>query len=55
MGGETMRETLAQFEEVEPPRSRWQQLMRERLSARTSQNRPRLPTDAPPGDSQSRP
>ncbi len=46
MGGETMRETLAQFEEVEPPRSRWQRLMRERLSARTSQNRPRLPTDA---------
>jgi len=46
MGGETMRETLAQFEEVEPPRSRWQRLMRERLSARTSQNRPRLPTGA---------
>jgi serine/threonine protein kinase len=45
MGGETMRETLAQFEEAEPPRSRWQQLMRERLTARTSQNRPRLPTD----------
>ena len=46
MGGETMRETLAQFEEVEPARSRWQQRMRQSLSARTSQNRPRLPSGA---------
>ncbi|HLL74907.1 MAG TPA: protein kinase [Pyrinomonadaceae bacterium] len=34
MGGETMRDTLAQFEEFEPPRTRWQQRMRERLTAR---------------------
>ena len=36
MGGETMRDTLAQFEEFEPVRTRWQQRMRDRLTARTT-------------------
>ncbi|HEY9285824.1 MAG TPA: hypothetical protein VIP46_20405, partial [Pyrinomonadaceae bacterium] len=39
MGGETMRDTLAQFEEFEPPRTRWQQRMRESLSARNTGQR----------------
>ena len=35
MGGESMGETLAQFETVEPVRSRWQQRMRTHLTANT--------------------
>jgi len=49
MGGETMRDALAQFEEVEPPRTRWQQRMRERLTSRatTGQRRDTHNPDAP--------
>ncbi|MFL6332274.1 MAG: serine/threonine-protein kinase [Pyrinomonadaceae bacterium] len=39
MGGESMAETLAQFETVEPVRSRWQQRMRTRLTVNTPQHR----------------
>jgi serine/threonine protein kinase len=39
MGGESMGETLAQFETVEPVRSRWQQRMRTRLTVNTPQHR----------------
>jgi hypothetical protein len=39
MGGESMGETLAQFETVEPVRSRWQQRMRTRLTVHTPQHR----------------
>jgi serine/threonine protein kinase len=39
MGGESMGETLAQFETVEPVRSQWQQRMRTRLTVNTPQHR----------------
>jgi hypothetical protein len=39
MGGESLTETLAQVEEVEAARSRWQQRMRTRLTVSTSGNR----------------
>ena len=39
MGGETFAETVAQFEAVEPVRSRWQQRMRTRLTGHTPQHR----------------
>jgi hypothetical protein len=39
MGGESLGETLAQFETVEPVRSQWQQRMRTRLTVNTSQHR----------------
>jgi hypothetical protein len=39
MGGESVGETLAQFETVEPVRSRWQQRMRTRLTVHTPQQR----------------
>ena len=39
LGGETLSEVLAQIEEVEPVRSRWQQRMRTRLTMHTPQNR----------------
>jgi hypothetical protein len=42
MGGETLRETLEQFDDTDAPRARWQQRMRERLSGYTSHNRSRL-------------
>jgi hypothetical protein len=42
MGGETMRDALAEFEEFEPPRTRWQQRMRERLTARTTSGQRRI-------------
>jgi hypothetical protein len=42
MGGETMRETLEQFDEADAPRARWQQRMRERLSGYTPQARSRV-------------
>jgi serine/threonine protein kinase len=42
MGGETMRETLEQFDETDAPRARWQQRMRERLSGYTPQARSRV-------------
>jgi serine/threonine protein kinase len=51
MGGETMRDTLAQFEEFEPTRTRWQQRMRERLTARTTSG-PRRVTHNTGGQSQ---
>jgi serine/threonine protein kinase len=35
LGGETFKETLEQFENVEAPRSRWQQRMRRRLTVNT--------------------
>jgi hypothetical protein len=49
MGGETMRDTLAQFEEFEPPRTRWQHRMRDRLTARNThdQRRNTHDTDGP--------
>jgi hypothetical protein len=52
MGGETLSDTLAQFEEIEPPRTRWQQRMREGLSARATHGQRRTthnPGDAPHG------
>jgi hypothetical protein len=39
MGGESLGETLTQFETVEPVRSRWQQRMRTRLTLNTPQQR----------------
>jgi hypothetical protein len=39
MGGESLGETLTQFETVEPVRSRWQQRMRTRLTMNTPHNR----------------
>jgi serine/threonine protein kinase len=39
MGGESLGETLEQFETVEPIRSRWQQRMRTRLTVNTPQHR----------------
>jgi serine/threonine protein kinase len=42
LGGETMRETLEQFDDAEAPRARWQQRMRERLSGYTPQSRSRV-------------
>jgi hypothetical protein len=39
LGGETFRETLEQFEDVEAPRSRWQQRMRRRLTVSTPASR----------------
>ncbi|HEX8180730.1 MAG TPA: serine/threonine-protein kinase [Pyrinomonadaceae bacterium] len=39
LGGETLNEVLAQMEEVEPVRSRWQQRMRTRLTINTPHNR----------------
>ena len=39
LGGETLGAVLAQIEEVEPVRSRWQQRMRTRLTVHTPQNR----------------
>jgi hypothetical protein len=42
MGGETMRETLEQFDATDAPRSRWQQRMRERLTGYTPQARSRV-------------
>jgi serine/threonine protein kinase len=42
MGGETLRETLEQFDDPDAPRARWQQRMRERLSGYTPQSRSRL-------------
>jgi serine/threonine protein kinase len=39
MGGESLGETAAQFETVEPVRSRWQQRMRTRLTVNTPQHR----------------
>ncbi len=40
MGGESLTETMAQFEAAEPVRSDWQQRMRTRLSMHTPQSRP---------------
>jgi hypothetical protein len=42
MGGETLRETLEQFDDPDAPRARWQQRMRERLTGYTPQSRSRL-------------
>lgn len=42
MGGETMRETLEQFDDRDAPRARWQQRMRERLTGYTPQSRSRV-------------
>jgi serine/threonine protein kinase len=42
MGGETLRETLEQFDETDAPRAHWQQRMRERLSGYTPQSRSRV-------------
>jgi serine/threonine protein kinase len=39
LGGETFKETLEQFEDVEAPRSRWQQRMRRRLTVNTPVSR----------------
>jgi len=39
LGGETFKETLEQFENVEAPRSRWQQRMRKRLTVNTPTSR----------------
>ena len=39
LGGETFKETLEQFENVEAPRSRWQQRMRRRLTVNTPTTR----------------
>jgi hypothetical protein len=39
LGGETFKETLEQFENVEAPRSRWQQRMRRRLTVNTPTSR----------------
>ncbi len=39
MGGETLHEVLAQIEEVEAVRSRWQQRMRSRLTVHTPHSR----------------
>ena len=39
MGGESLGETLAQFETAEETRSQWQRRMRTRLTVHTSQNR----------------
>lgn len=39
MGGESLGETLTQFETVEPVRSRWQRRMRTRLTLNTPQQR----------------
>jgi hypothetical protein len=35
LGGETFKETIEQFENVEAPRSRWQERMRKRLTINT--------------------
>jgi serine/threonine protein kinase len=35
IGGETFKETLEQFENIEAPRTKWQQLMRKRLTMHT--------------------
>ncbi|MFL6230978.1 MAG: protein kinase domain-containing protein [Pyrinomonadaceae bacterium] len=48
MGGETLRETLEQFDDPEAPRARWQQRMRERLSGYTPQSRSRLSQPSEP-------
>jgi serine/threonine protein kinase len=42
MGGETLGETLEQFDVPDAPRARWQQRMRERLTGYTPQSRSRL-------------
>jgi serine/threonine protein kinase len=47
MGGETLRETLEQFDETEAPRAHWQRRMRERLSGYTPQSRSRVATPQP--------
>jgi hypothetical protein len=39
LGGETFKETLEQFDNVEAPRSRWQQRMRHRLTVNTPVSR----------------
>jgi serine/threonine protein kinase len=39
LGGETFKETIEQFENVEAPRSRWQQRMRRRLTVNTPVSR----------------
>jgi hypothetical protein len=39
LGGETFKETIEQFENVEAPRSRWQQRMRRRLTFNTPTGR----------------
>jgi len=39
LGGETFKETLEQFENVEAPRTRWQQRMRTRLTSNTPTSR----------------
>lgn len=38
LGGETLNDVMAQIEEVEPVRSKWQQRMRTRLTLHTPQN-----------------
>jgi hypothetical protein len=35
IGGETFKETLEQFENIEAPRTKWQQRMRKRLTLHT--------------------
>jgi serine/threonine protein kinase len=42
MGGETMRETMEQFDATDAPRARWQQRMRERLTGYTPHTRARV-------------
>jgi serine/threonine protein kinase len=39
LGGETFKDTLEQFDNVEAPRSRWQQRMRQRLTVNTPVSR----------------
>jgi serine/threonine protein kinase len=39
LGGETFKETIEQFENIEAPRSRWQQRMRRRLTVNTPASR----------------
>jgi serine/threonine protein kinase len=39
LGGETFKKTLEQFENIEAPRSRWQQRMRQRLTVNTPSSR----------------
>jgi hypothetical protein len=39
VGGESLKETLDQFEDEDPTRSKWQKRMRERLSLHTRTTR----------------
>jgi hypothetical protein len=40
LGGESLKQSMEQFENEEAPRSRWQQRMRSRLTMRTPSSRP---------------